>query len=103
MDKSGNCLKCCCEYSKHRHLYYQTKIKRERISDSSSMVFSDPIEIQQLAEQLITCIQNRKISLENEYNTIVNICGMISNFLQRNALSLFKDPIEAQIKYLINR
>lgn len=103
MDKTKTCVKCLCDYSTHRHIYYMTKTKLDRIDWSIAENIDTTEKGTELMKRLINDIKDRENDLKKEQTTIVTGCAMIMHFLQRNTLSPFRDPCEAYIEFLISR
>lgn len=104
MGGTAYCKKCNCHYSKHMHIYYETKLCETRIEDSNVVSqITDHVSALKEVESLIQEMQKIKEQLENEHEFILNITAQFACFLRKNAITPYNDAYSTYVNYLIER
>lgn len=86
------------------HIYYTSETYMDKIDNQSvKALIQDRKDALKETKKMIATIESRKLSYENEKNTIIKTMANFAHFLQTNAIAPYNDAYKAYIEYLIDR
>ncbi|CAF4262453.1 unnamed protein product [Rotaria sordida] len=89
--QTGLCHECGCSWTIHMHISYEyeTFITFVNIDNTNS-------------QSVLTSIDKHIAALREEENSILEVCGKLSQFLKKNSITPYNDEILGYIRYFIS-
>ncbi|CAF1368304.1 unnamed protein product [Rotaria sordida] len=89
--QTGLCNECGCSWTIHMHISYEyeTFITFVNIDNTNS-------------QSVLTSIDKHIAALREEENSILEVCGKLSQFLKKNSITPYNDEILGYIRYFIS-
>lgn len=104
MNGTSNCQKCGCDFSKHKHIYYETTLfETKQVDENVVKEITTKESAARKVQAMLNRLEDVKREHEQEHEFILNSLATFASFLKKNAITAYNDAYGKYIGYLIDR